>query len=155
MSTKKITPATPKQPALPKTIIQEDWKKAVVKYSDKWADDATGKLGSCYYAIQTGQNDKSTASFETDDGASLSIGYERVFFAKPEERDNLPKIRFNGGKPVYNKMKEKMPIIYVNCNRSYKGVFYMSEARYNKYIKNGHVALPVDTMQSLTSALPS
>ena len=152
-STKKpIKPAVPKLPA---TIVQTEWKKGEIRFSKKWAASKTGKEGSAYYFIPTGQKDESSFSFKTDDGATKQFGITRNFFAKPEERDNLPVIQFDGGRPVFDKLEKEMPVLYINCNKDYKGFFYMSPERFQRYIDEGKVVLSNTDMASVDTSVPN
>ena len=153
---KKKTVATPKAtPKLPATIDITEWKVGQIKWSKKWMDAKTEKRGSAFYSIQLGQTDKGVADFTTDDGSKTEIQCVRVYFAKPEEREKLPVIQFSGGRPVYEKLKKQMPIVYININPEYQGHFYMSPERYQRYIDENKVVLSSADMRQVANQLPS
>ena len=153
---KKQTVATPKAtPKLPTTIDITEWKVGQIKWSEKWIDAKTEKRGSAFYSIQLGQTDKGVAEFTTDDNATQAIQVTRNFFAKPEEREKLPVIQFSGGKPVYEKLKKQMPIVYININPEYQGHFYMTPERYQRYIDENKVVLSSADMKQVANQLPS
>ena len=142
-------------PKLPSTIVASDWKKGTIRFSKKWKDSFTDKPGSAYYFIQLGQKDEAVTEYETDDGAKTELSVTRQWFPKPEERDNLPVIQFNGGKPIFKMLEKKMPELMINCNPEYKDKFFMPISRYNKYISEGNVVLSSDDMQQVANQLPS
>ena len=142
-------------PKLPTTIVKEDWKKGEIRFSKKWKDSFTNKPGSAYYFIPTGQRDVSSAQFKTDDGSNQSFGFTRNFFAKPEERDNLPVLQFDGGRPIFEMLKEKMPELMINCNKDYNGKFYMTVEQYNKYINDDKVVPSDEFMTTMDTSSPS
>ena len=149
MSESKKKPTLPKLPA---TIVQDDWKLAECRWSKKWVDTKTNKPGSAFYYINLGHSDASTMQFETDDGSTMEIGINRVWIPKKEEKETLPSLQFNGGRPVYLKMKEKMPELYVNINREYKGFMFMTKAKFEEYQTKGKVVLTSQIQQMDTSS---
>ena len=120
--------ATPINPA--------DWREGTKRYSKKWADTKTGKAGSAYYFIPTGSSQEYEQEFKTDDGATTSVTYERVFFGKPEEREKLPCLRFNGAKVVLDILPDT---VMVNCNPEFSGRPFMPISVFNDKIKQGLV----------------
>ena len=113
-------------------INPADWKEGTKRFSKKWKDSKTGKAGSAYYFIPTGSSQEYTQQFKTDDNTTTSISYERVFFGKPEERENLPCLRFNGAKPVLDLLPDT---VMVNCNKEFSGKPFMPIAIFNEKIQ--------------------
>ena len=126
----------------PTPIITTDWKLGRKKYSDKWKDSKTGKRGSAFYFVPTGSSQEYEQEFKNDDDSTTKVTYERVFFGKPEERESLPCLRFNGAKPVLDLLPDE---VMVNCNPDFKGKPYMPITIFNQKIKAGF------TIQSVTS----
>lgn len=155
MSITKKKTAKIAAPKLPSTIVPSDWKKATIRFSKKWKDSLTDKPGSAYYFIQLGQKDESIADFKADDGSTIPLGFSRNFIGKQEDRDKLPLLQFNGGKKMYDMLKEKMPELMVNCNPEYKDKYFMPISRFNKYVAEGNVVLSSDDMQQVANQLPS
>ena len=123
-------------------INPADWREGTKRFSKKWKDSKTGKAGSAYYFIAPGSSQEYDQEFKTDDGATTSITYERVFFGKPEEREKLPCLRFNGAKPVLDLLPDT---VMVNCNKEYKGKPFMPISVFNDKIKQGYVVTDATT----------
>ena len=128
-------------------INTADWKEGTKRFSKKWKDSKTGKAGSAYYFIPTGSSEEYEQEFNTTDGTTAKITYERVFFGKPEERDSLPCLRFNGAKPVLDLLPDT---VMVNCNKEFSGKPYMPISVFNDKIKQGYVV--TDTTSTTVQA---
>ena len=126
----------------PTPIIVADWKVGTKRYSKKWKDSKTGKAGSAYYFIPTGSSQEYEQEFKTDDGATTSVSYERVFFGKPEDREKLPCLRFNGAKVVLDILPDT---VMVNCNPEFSGRPFMPISVFNDKIKQGLVVTDATT----------
>ena len=133
----------------PTPIIVADWKVGTKRYSKKQKDSKTGKAGSAYYFIPTGSSQEHEQEFKTDDGTTTSITYERVFFGKPEERDSLPCLRFNGAKPVLDLLPDT---VMVNCNPDFKGKPYMPISVFNDKIKQGLVVTDATSLEQMDTS---
>ena len=131
-------------------IIITEWKLGKLDWSPKWKDTVTGKRGSAFYWIQTGSSHASTADFTDENDQTISLTANLVFFGKPEERDNLPSLQFNGGKAVHNILPDTM---MVNVNKNYTGIKrYMPVEIFEAQITQGNVITEaVDTSIQLPS----
>ena len=136
----------------PTPIIPTDWKEGTKRYSKKWKDSKTGKAGSAYYFIPTGSSQEYEQEFKTDDGATTSVSYERVFFGKPEERENLPCLRFNGAKPVLDLLPDT---VMVNCNKEFSGKPFMPIAIFNEKVKQGLVVTDATSPAQMDTSSPN
>ena len=125
------------------------WKEGTKRFSKKWKDSKTGKAGSAYYFIPTGSSEEYEQEFNTTDGTTAKITYERVFFGKPEERDSLPCLRFNGAKPVLDLLPDT---VMVNCNKDFKGKPFMPVAIFNAKIKQGFVVTDTTSMDQMDTS---
>ena len=127
-------------------INPADWREGTKRYSPNWKDSKTGKAGSAYYFIPTGSSQEYEQEFKTDDNATTKISYERVFFGKPEERENLPCLRFNGAKPVLDLLPDT---VMVNCNKEFSGKPFMPISVFNDKVKHGYIVsdVPSTTIQ--------
>ena len=133
----------------PTPINPSDWKRGTKRFSKTWKDTKTGKAGSAYYFIPTGSSSQHSQEFETSDGSTTSITYDRVFFGKAEERDNLPCLRFNGAKPVLDLLPEE---VMVNCNKDFTGRPFMPIAVFDAKIKQGHVVTDTTSMAHMDTS---
>jgi len=136
----------------PTPINPSEWKKGTKRFSDKWKDSSTGKSGSAYYFIPTGLSQEYTQAFDTDDGTSTQVTYERVYFGKPEERDELPCLRFNGAKPVLDLLPDE---VMVNCNKNFKGKPFMPIAIFNAKIQQGLVVTDTTSTTQMDTSSPN
>lgn len=133
-------------------INPADWKEGTKRFSKKWKDSKTGKAGSAYYFIPTGSSQEYTQQFKTDDNTTTSISYERVFFGKPEERENLPCLRFNGAKPVLDLLPDT---VMVNCNKEFSGKPFMPIAIFNEKVKQGLVVTDATSPAQMDTSSPN
>ena len=140
MPSKKLDP-TPINPA--------DWKEGTKRFSPKWKDSKTGKAGSAYYFIPTGSSEEYEQEFNTTDGTTTKVTYERVFFGKPEDRDALPCLRFNGAKPVLDLLPDT---VMVNCNKDFKGKPFMPISVFNDKIKQGLVVTDATSLEQMDTS---
>ena len=131
-------------------ITPADWKEGTKRFSKKWKDSKTGKAGSAYYFIPTGSSQEYTQQFKTDDNTTTSISYERVFFGKPEERENLPCLRFNGAKPVLDLLPDT---VMVNCNKEFSGKPFMPIAIFNEKVKQGLVVTDATSTAQMDTSI--
>ena len=118
-------------------LIITDWLEGILRWSPKWKDTVTGKRGSAFYFIPTGSSHESVADFADEDGKTISLTANLVFFGKSEDRDKLPSLQFNGGKAVHNILPDTM---MVNINPKYAGVKrYMPVDIFEKEVAQGNV----------------
>ena len=131
-------------------LVSTDWKLGILRFSKKWADTVTGKKGSAFYFIPTGSSHESVADFEDENGKTVSLTANLVFFGKDGERDKLPSLQFNGGKAVHNILPDEM---MVNINPEYTGSKrYMPVDIFEKEVAQGNVITEaVDTSVQLPS----
>ena len=96
----------------------KDWFLAILRYSDKWRDSDTDIPGSAYYFIPSGE------SYSNDQGQELVVFDDSA----PEQQKSRPILRFNGGKPTYEKLPAKA---YITTNPTHKGSRLMTVAQFD------------------------
>ena len=109
----------------------KQWCLAILKWSDKWRDPSTNKPGCAYYSTNGVDNDEHV--IKDADGNEFKM--YRVYFNN-EDRENVPCLQVPGGKAVLQVFPKRA---YMNINKSYKGLPFMSEEDYDAEVQAGNM----------------